>query len=538
MKHSMILNLIVSFLILYQINGLPLSKNAPYKRNKPYEQDNLFEGDIRFPPSTSRGVFQRGETIPWPNGIVPYEIAPEYEPEQERFIISAMRRMENALAVNGVLCVRFRPKTASDRYYITIRNGNGCYSYVGQSGFMTGDRTVSLQHPGCITQGIIMHELLHTLGFYHEQSRPDRDSYVTIRQGNIQSGKEHNFDKYENSFVDTKNVPYDYGSVMHYEADAFTSNGLPTIEPIEPGVQIGQRVWMSPIDIAEVRLFYNCPSSGITSPTIPTTTVSNYSSALTTNDRIYMRPESTTSDYYYKAIQITVDRAGIYDITSVSDMDTLGFLYDGTFNPSNPSSNLYTDDDDSGGNRQFKLTAYLEAGVPYTLVVSTFGSRITGPFSIVATGPGNVQYVSMDSTVTSTTTSTTARPSIIYSNYANALTLNSGTFSRNGVDGSIYYYNAIEVQVQTTGAYTFKSSSSFDTYGYLYRGNFSPSNPSFNLMLSDDDGAGSNQFQLTGNLQSNIKYILVFTTYSQRVTGPFNIIASGPDDVSFQSISN
>jgi len=115
-----------------------------------------------------------------------------------------------------------------------------------------------------------------------------------------------------------------------------------------------------------------------------------------------MRPGSATLNHYYEAIQIIVNRAGIYNIMSVSAMDTLGFLYDGIFNPSNASQNLFKNDDDSGGNSQFKLMAYLEAGVPYTLVVSTYGSSITGPFSIVAKGPGNVQYIPMDPTVTTT----------------------------------------------------------------------------------------------------------------------------------------
>ncbi len=83
---------------------------------------------------------------------------------------------------------------------------------------------------------------------------------------------EYNFNKHDDSSVDTRNVPYDYGSVMHYDKYAFSSNGLPTIEPIEPGVEIGQNIWMSPIDMAEVRLFYNCSSSEFTLPTIPTTT--------------------------------------------------------------------------------------------------------------------------------------------------------------------------------------------------------------------------------------------------------------------------
>ena len=39
-----------------------------------------------------------------------------------------------------------------------------------------------------------MHELLHAVGFKHEQSRPDRDTYVNILWENIESGFKHNFD--------------------------------------------------------------------------------------------------------------------------------------------------------------------------------------------------------------------------------------------------------------------------------------------------------------------------------------------------------
>lgn len=54
------------------------------------------------------------------------------------------------------------------------------------------------------------------MGFHHEQSRSDRDDYVTILMDNVESGKEHNFDKEaDNNY----GIQYDYSSNMHYGMD-------------------------------------------------------------------------------------------------------------------------------------------------------------------------------------------------------------------------------------------------------------------------------------------------------------------------------
>ena len=69
--------------------------------------------------------------------------------------------------------LRWEPR-ASHNDYVAIRFGfeDGCWSYVGRQG---GRQVLNLGRTGgCITRGIIQHEMLHAMGVWHEQSRPDR----------------------------------------------------------------------------------------------------------------------------------------------------------------------------------------------------------------------------------------------------------------------------------------------------------------------------------------------------------------------------
>ncbi|MGL4852486.1 MAG: M12 family metallopeptidase [Tannerellaceae bacterium] len=77
------------------------------------------------------------------------------------------------------------------------------------------------------TRGIIVHELLHALGMYHEQSRWDRDNYINVLYGNIIGGTSNiNYRKETSNYYTVGN--FDFNSIMLY-----ASRGQ---EPITPNL--------------------------------------------------------------------------------------------------------------------------------------------------------------------------------------------------------------------------------------------------------------------------------------------------------------
>lgn len=110
----------------------------------------------------------------------------------------------------------------------------------------------------CNHVGILMHELIHVIGFVHEQCREDRDRFIEILYENIEGGtKNKNFEKY--TYPYTVYTPYDYGSIMHY-SENFMNGDVKSIQP-KDDYPIGQREKLSRYDIMKINKYYKCGES-------------------------------------------------------------------------------------------------------------------------------------------------------------------------------------------------------------------------------------------------------------------------------------
>ncbi|XP_061162947.1 blastula protease 10-like [Saccostrea echinata] len=195
----------------------------------------------------------RDERRRWPNNIIPYEIAPS------TFSSAALAQINAALDEwRTQTCLTF-PLRTSQTAAIRFQNGDGCSSFIGRTGNI---QPISLAN-GCRISRIITHEIGHAVGYWHEQSRPDRDGFVEIQEANIASALLFNFEKQPTSQVNTFGVPYDYLSVMHYGARAFSTNNGITVRTIDQSFQniIGNAPGLSFSDIKLANLMYNCAAS-------------------------------------------------------------------------------------------------------------------------------------------------------------------------------------------------------------------------------------------------------------------------------------
>ncbi|KRY73611.1 Zinc metalloproteinase dpy-31, partial [Trichinella pseudospiralis] len=252
----------------------------------PEESGSHYEGDIVLTPEQAEELYsslvhkndrrQKRKFIAlnarhWDSSVpIDYSFDGSHTSKQERLIELALKHWEN------VTCLRFRRRFDTPKgNRIIFTDVDGCASNVGRNP-MKEPQYVSLSLD-CMKLGVIAHEVAHALGFWHEQSRPDRDRFVNVVWRNIDEGSLAQFLKEQTREVDSKGIPYDYGSIMHYRSKAFAKNGdLYTLLTNVQNYQrtIGQRDHLSFNDIRLMNQIYcshvctplNCQRGGYTDP--------------------------------------------------------------------------------------------------------------------------------------------------------------------------------------------------------------------------------------------------------------------------------
>ncbi|CAH3037140.1 unnamed protein product, partial [Porites lobata] len=235
---------------------------------------NIFEGDVELTESDREGVdtintnstdraevdvdsvLTKRKAISsrrhlWVRKVVPVELGPGSS-KAWRNILKAVQEIQKKS------CVRFRMKKKGDENWIRFVKKNGCFSPVGRQYLKKGMQELSIGK-GCNSKGIILHELMHALGFWHEQSRSDRQSYLEVLWENINPGQIHNFNRYKKKNLDFFGGSYDFSSIMHYGNYAFSKNKRPTMLSVKnPLLQFGQIAKLSPTDALQLNALYDC----------------------------------------------------------------------------------------------------------------------------------------------------------------------------------------------------------------------------------------------------------------------------------------
>lgn len=310
-----ILNFFGFFFFVVLSDGNKLSMNYTHRMIQgPHEGDHVDHGDIMFIKGEEEALYgekkeKKEITIfkerRWPLPI-PYEVDANLLDDIKSGVKAGINEIE------AKTCVKFRKRRKDDKDYLYFVEDDGCWSYVGRKG---GKQIISLLF-GCHSKHAVVHEIMHALGFFHEQTRPDRDEYVNIRLKNVFDWARHNFEKLKYSEIIKIKHPYDYKSVMHYPRNAFSKNGEDTIVvPYKPRLSLGQPSsgGISPIDALQLNELYCSKTTGkpttskttSTQKTLKTSTMETPKKSLTAISNARTTAKSTTPSTVESTVRST-----------------------------------------------------------------------------------------------------------------------------------------------------------------------------------------------------------------------------------------
>ena len=178
----------------------------------------------------------------WHNGVVPYVIDANCPSTKNiKAAIAQYHKHTN---------IRFVPRKRERSYVRFILDEKRNMSHIGKAG---GEQKIHLTSYASVST--VVHEMGHAVGLHHEQTRWDRDKHIDIHWDNIEDEAKHNFKR---TFLLSKDIGvYNFNSVMHYSAYAFSKNGKPTITRKNGSKLLGSRsAGLSYLDIRALKQLY------------------------------------------------------------------------------------------------------------------------------------------------------------------------------------------------------------------------------------------------------------------------------------------
>lgn len=181
----------------------------------------------------------------WPLAVIPYEISNDLD--------NPDRILKVLDYYNKNTSIKFIPRNNHQNYLHFRTTLENCFA---QLGFIGGKQDVALS-PSC-GEIEILHEIMHALGFFHEQNREDRNQYLEINWRNIPEEFAINFKKIPNTILTGVDVEFDFESVMLYPPFAFAIiQDEFTMRKVDGELyQINRRGGLSDKDLKKIKFAY------------------------------------------------------------------------------------------------------------------------------------------------------------------------------------------------------------------------------------------------------------------------------------------
>uniref|UniRef100_A0A1I7TGD1 Zinc metalloproteinase n=1 Tax=Caenorhabditis tropicalis TaxID=1561998 RepID=A0A1I7TGD1_9PELO len=245
-------------LLFTTLDAIPRGRRAIRNRNEGDINSQsgvgryLIQGDIAVVNTRSRRAVIRQKHKKWKLPM-PYSFDRNFPRRSRQRVLEAMRFWSDKT------CITFQ----ENQYvypHVRIFEGNGCWSFVGKQQSLR-EQSLSLESSCTDHTFVVAHEIAHTLGFFHEHARIDRDQYISIDYSNVNPNLTFAFAKESEKQLDHQAAPYEYGSVMHYSVDQFALN---TNRPViyardrKYAQAMGNRMRATFQDVSRMNVLYNC----------------------------------------------------------------------------------------------------------------------------------------------------------------------------------------------------------------------------------------------------------------------------------------